>query len=473
MILALKTKWLLMTYNNSLKNRGVGMVLRPFQFTKPVVLFLLTVLALPFLNNEAFAMKVERVVSPLGIEAWLVQEKNVPLIAMQFAFNGGAAQDEVGKEGTAYLLSGMLDEGAGDLTSTQFQEKIEEIAIRLGFEASRDNFSGKFQTLSERKDEAFDLLKLAITQPRFDQDAIDRVRLQIISGLKFEENNPNNVATRTWFKNSFGEHPYARPTKGTETSLKALSQDDLKAVHKKIFSRENLKISVVGDISPEELGVLIDKVFGDLPLKSGVADVAEAEPVFGPKVDNVIMGIPQSVVQFGHQGLKRDDKDFIPAYILNYIMGGGGFASRLMEEVREKRGLAYSVYSYLYPLKHSALVLGGVATKNSSVPEAMDLIKKEFSRMANDGPSEEELKNAKNYLTGSYALRFDTSSKIASQLLWIQVEGLGMDYIDKRNEMINAVSMSQIRDVAKRLFQGDKLRFVVVGQPIPEAPETQ
>ncbi len=462
-----------MTYNNSLKNRGVGMVLKPFQFTKPVVLFLLTVLALPFLNNEAFAMKVERVVSPLGIEAWLVQEKNVPLIAMQFAFNGGAAQDEVGKEGTAYLLSGMLDEGAGDLTSTQFQEKIEEIAIRLSFEASRDNFSGKFQTLSERKDEAFDLLKLAITQPRFDQDAIDRVRLQIISGLKFEENNPNNVATRTWFKNSFGEHPYARPTKGTETSLKALSQDDLKAVHKKIFSRENLKISVVGDISPEELGVLIDKVFGDLPLKSGVTDVPEAEPVFGPKVDNVIMGIPQSVVQFGHQGLKRDDKDFIPAYILNYIMGGGGFASRLMEEVREKRGLAYSVYSYLYPLKHSALVLGGVATKNSSVPEAMDLIKKEFSRMANDGPSEEELKNAKNYLTGSYALRFDTSSKIASQLLWIQVEGLGMDYIDKRNEMINAVSMSQIRDVAKRLFQGDKLRFVVVGQPIPEAPETQ
>ncbi|MGH1406552.1 MAG: M16 family metallopeptidase [Rhodomicrobiaceae bacterium] len=449
------------------------MVLKPFQFTKPVVLFLLTVLALPFLNNEAFAMKVERVVSPLGIEAWLVQEKNVPLIAMQFAFNGGAAQDEVGKEGTAYLLSGMLDEGAGDLTSTQFQEKIEEIAIRLSFEASRDNFSGKFQTLSERKDEAFDLLKLAITQPRFDQDAIDRVRLQIISGLKFEENNPNNVATRTWFKNSFGEHPYARPTKGTETSLKALSQDDLKAVHKKIFSRENLKISVVGDISPEELGVLIDKVFGDLPLKSGVTDVPEAEPVFGPKVDNVIMGIPQSVVQFGHQGLKRDDKDFIPAYILNYIMGGGGFASRLMEEVREKRGLAYSVYSYLYPLKHSALVLGGVATKNSSVPEAMDLIKKEFSRMANDGPSEEELKNAKNYLTGSYALRFDTSSKIASQLLWIQVEGLGMDYIDKRNEMINAVSMSQIRDVAKRLFQGDKLRFVVVGQPIPEAPETQ
>lgn len=449
------------------------MVLKPVWFPKPLVLFLTVILALPFLNSEAHAMKIERVVSPQGIEAWLVQEKNVPLIAMQFAFNGGAAHDETGKEGAAYLLSGMLDEGAGDLTSTQFQEKVEEIAIRLGFDASRDNFSGKFQTLSERKEEAFDLLKLALNQPRFDQDAIDRVRLQIISGLKFEQNNPNNVASRTWFKNSFGAHPYGRPTKGTEESLKALSRDDLKAVHKKIFARENLKISVVGDVTPEELGVLLDKVFGDLPLKSGVTKVTEAEPVFGPQLDHVNMAIPQSVVQFGHQGLKRDDKDFIPAYILNYIMGGGGFASRLMEEVREKRGLAYSVYSYLYPLKHSALVLGGVATKNSTATQAMDLIKEEFNRMATEGPSEAELKNAKDYLTGSYALRFDTSSKIASQLLWIQVEGLGMEYIEKRNEMINAVTMSQIRDVAKRLFQGDKLRFVVVGQPVEEAPETQ
>ena len=418
-------------------------------------------------------MKIEQVVSPKGIKAWLVQEKNVPLIAMRFAFAGGATQDEPGKEGTAYLLSGMLDEGAGDLTSTQFQEKIEEIAVRMGFDASRDNFSGSFQTLSERKEEAFDLLKLALTQPRFDQDAVDRVRLQILSSLKFEANNPNNVATRAWFKSSYEGHPYARPTKGTEESLKTLTQDDLRKTHKKIFSRENLHIAVVGDVSPTELGQLLDKVFGDLPQTSGVVAVPDAEAVLGPVTDTVEMNIPQSVVQFGHQGFKRDDKDFIPAYILNYIMGGGGFASRLMEEVREKRGLAYSVYSYLYPLKHSALVLGGVATKNSSVPEAIDIIKKEFTRMADEGPTEEESENAKNYLTGSYALRFDTSSKIASQLLWIQVEGLGMEYIEKRNEMIKTVTISQIRDVAKRLFQGDKLRFTVVGTPVQEVPKTQ
>ena len=462
-----------LTLINNYQNWGFGMLLRPIWFSKFLGLLLLLVLALPFTNKEAHAMKIEQVVSPKGIKAWLVQEKNVPLIAMRFAFNGGAAQDAPGKEGTAYLLSGMLDEGAGGLTSTQFQEKIEEIAVRMGFDASRDNFSGSFQTLSERKEEAFDLLKLAITQPSFDQDALDRVRLQILSSLKFEQNNPNNVATRAWFKSSYGKHPYARPTKGTADSLKTLTQDDLKEAHKKIFSRQDLKLAVVGDVSPEELGLLLDKVFGDLPEKSGVATVPEAETVIGPATDTIEMNIPQSVVQFGHQGLKRDDKDFIPAYILNYIMGGGGFASRLMEEVREKRGLAYSVYSYLYPLKHSALVLGGVATKNSSVPEAIEIIKKEFNRMADEGPTEEELDNAKNYLTGSYALRFDTSSKIASQLLWIQVEGLGMEYIEKRNDMIKAVTISQIRDVAKRLFQGEKLRFTVVGKPVEEVPTSQ
>lgn len=448
-----------MTYMNGFKDLGFGTVL------KPVAVLMLMVLALPVFLNEAHAMKVERVVSPLGIEAWLVEEHNVPLIAMEFSFKGGSALDVDGKEGATYLLSGMLDEGAGDMTSTQFQQRVEELTIRLGFESSRDHFSGTFQTLSERKEDGFDLLRIAINQPRFDQDAIDRVRLQILSSLKNEANNPQNVATKAWFKSAYGEHPYGRPTKGNEDSLKALGSDDLKEVHKKLFSREHLKIAVVGDISAAELGVLIDKVFGDLPAKSGAVDLADAAPVFGPEVETIQMGVPQSVVQFGHQGYKRGDKEFIPSYILNYIIGGGGFASRLMEEVREKRGLAYSIYSYLYPLEKSALIIGGVATKNSSVPEAMELIKKEFNRMATDGPSEAELQNAKDYLTGSYALRFDTSSKIASQLLWIQVEGLGMDYIDKRNEMIRDVTMEEIRGVAKSLLHGDKLRFTIVGQP--------
>ena len=433
---------------------------------------LFSLIILAFLSAQPVAaMKIERVVSPKGIEAWLVQENNVPLVAMRFAFKGGSSQDIDGKEGTAYLLSGLLDEGAGEMTSSTFQEKLEDLAVRLSFSASRDHFSGNFQTLTARKDEGFSLLKLAINQPRFDADAVDRVRKQIMTSLKFEANNPQNVATRAWFKSSYDGHPYARPTKGSEESLGNISRDDLVAAHGKIFSRKHLKVAVVGDISPKELARVLDDVFGDLPETSGIETVAEAKPVYGPFEETIKMPVPQSVVQFGHQGLKRSDKDFIPAYILNYILGGGGFSSRLMEEVREKRGLAYSVYTYLYPMEHGAAVIGGVATKNASVGEAVDLIRKEFNRLANEGPSEEEFKNAKNYLTGSYALRFDTSSKIASQLLWIQVEGLEMDYIEKRNDMIQAVTLPEIKAVAKRLFDGDKLRFTIVGQPeTPEVP---
>lgn len=439
---------------------------------RQVVLAIAAMLTVLVFSGQAQAMKVERVVSPSGIEAWLVEEHNVPLVTMEFSFKGGAAQDKAGREGTAYLLSGMLDEGAGDMTSTAFQDRVEDLTLRMSFDASRDHFSGKFQTLTERRDESFDLLKTALTQPRFDQDAIDRVRRQIISSIKISANNPQNVATKAWFKSAYGTHPYARPTKGTEESQRAIERDDLVAAHKNIFAREHLKIAVVGDITAEELGPLLDKVFGALPESANIKDIETAAPVLGPETETIQMAVPQSVVQFGHEGVKRSHEDFIPSYIINYILGGGGFSSRLMEEVREKRGLAYSIYSYLYPMEESALVLGGVATKNASVHDAMELIRKEFSRMASEGPSEQELKNAKDYLTGSYALRFDTSSKIASQLLWIQVEGLDMDYIEKRNDLIEAVTLDEIKAVAKRLLDGDKLRFMIVGQPVA-ATQTQ
>lgn len=429
-------------------------------------LTLLFVFGVMLVTNEAKAVNIEKVESKRGIVAWLVEDHNVPLIAMQFAFHGGASQDSSGKEGTAYLLSGMLDEGAGDLKSTEFQTKVEELTLRLGFDASRDNFSGSFQTLRERKDDGFDLLKLALEKPRFDEDAVERVRQQILSSLNFDANNPQKVATKAWFKSAYPKHPYGRPTKGSIESVKAIQRDDLVQAHKKIFARENLKIAVVGAISAQELAIVLDQVFGDLPEKSGVVDLPDAEPVFGPVTERIEMGVPQSVVQFGHEGFKRSDKEFIAAYVLNYILGGGGFSSRLTEEVRSKRGLAYSIYSYLYPLRDSGLIIGGVATKNSTVEQVIGLIQSEFTRMVEKGPTAKELQDAKQYLTGSYALRFDTSSKIASQLLWIQVEGLGADYITKRNEMIEAVSMEEIRDIAKKLLQGDKLRFTVVGQAV-------
>lgn len=411
------------------------------------------------------AMNIQRVVSPGGIEAWLVENHDVPLIAMQFGFTGGAAQDPKGKEGLSYFVSGMLNEGAGDLDSTAFQEREEDLAVKMDFDATKDAFVGSFQTLTKNRDQAYDLLRLALNEPRFDADAVDRIAGQIVTGLKFDMNDPRKVASREWFRLAFDGHPYSNPLKGDAKSVAAITGADLKDYAKRVFARDTLKVAVVGDIDAKTLGEVLDKVFGGLPAKSGLREVAEVKPVEGPVRKIVEMNVPQSVAQFGMQGIKRNDEDFIPSYILNYILGGGGFNSRLMEEVREKRGLAYSVYSYLSPYKHSAVYVGNVATENKSVGKSLEVIEAQLKQMAEKGPTEEELKNAKQYLTGSYPLRFDTSSKIASQMLWAQIEDLGIDYFDKRNGLIEAVTLEDVRRVAKRLLARGGLIVTIVGKP--------
>jgi zinc protease len=384
---------------------------------------------------------------------------------MRFSFAGGAAQDPGGKEGLANFISGMLDEGAGDMTSVQFQERQEDLAVRMSFDAGRDMFTGSFQTLKRNADEAAQLLHLALTKPRFDADAVDRIKKQIATGLKFDMNDPRRVASKEWFKLAFKDHPYARPVKGTMESVARIGGDDLRDFARKVFTKDSLKISVVGDIDAKTLGPMLDKIFGDLPEASDLKPIAEAPPPEGPQRKVIEMNVPQSVAVFGHGGFKRKDEDFIESYILNYILGGGGFNSRLTEEVREKRGLAYSVYSYLSPYRKAAIYLGNVATENKSMTRSLKVIQDELQRMADKGPSAEELKNAKQYLTGSYALRFDTSSKIANQLLWIQIESLGKDYIDTRNGKIEAVTLADIRRVAKRLIKADGLIVTIVGKP--------
>jgi len=416
---------------------------------------------------EVIDVKIEQVTSPGGIEAWLVESHDNPLIAMRFAFRGGAAQDPHGKEGLAYFVSGMLDEGAGPLGSIAFQEREQALAMRMEFNASRDVMLGNLQTLAANQDEVFDLLRLALTEPRFDEDAVERVRAQILAGLKFDENDPAAVASRAWDRLAFHDHPYGRPIKGTKNSVAAISPDDLRDYTRRVFARDKLEIAVVGDIDAEQLGKLLDKVFGDLPAQSELAPVADASPPMGPSREVIEMDVPQSVAQFGHRGIARKDDDFMAAYMLNYIVGGGGFASRLMEEVREKRGLAYSVQSNLYPYQHGSVFVGNVATKNEAVGRSLQVIESELKRVAEQGPTAEELDAAKNYLTGAYALRFDSSANIANQLLWIQIEDLGIDYVTRRNELIEAVTLDDIKRVAKRLIEADRLITTIVGKPAP------
>lgn len=287
-------------------------------------------------SESAYAMDIKDVTSPGGIKAWLVEEHGLPLVAVRFGFSGGSSQDPEGKEGVANLLTVMLDEGAGDLKSQAFQEKMEELAIKMSFEASRDNVSGSFQSLTENLDEAIALFKLAITKPRFDADAIERMRGQIATGLAFDAKDPNKVAAKAWYKTAFEGHPYARPSKGTVESLKTITAEDLEAYRSKNFAKDTLRVTVVGDVTPEQLGPILDRMFGDLPEKSATREIPPL--VFNDKgrTEIIKMNVPQSVAQFGHAAFPRNDKDFIASYVLNYIIGGGGFNSRLMEEVREK-----------------------------------------------------------------------------------------------------------------------------------------
>lgn len=422
--------------------------------------------ALSLTVRAAEAVEIQQITTDKGITAWLVEEHSIPLIAMRFAFRGGSSLDPDDRQGLSSVLSGMLDEGAGGLDSQAFQTALKKIAVRISFNAGRDNFYGRLQTLSRNKDEAFELLRLALNEPRFDEDPLTRIKSQLSEALRRQQNDPQTVAVRTWMSIAFRDHPYARNPEGTIEGLKAVTAEDLRTVTKGLFARDRLVISVVGDIDAASLKVLLDKAFSDLPEKADVISLPEASVAAGPVRTIVDMDIPQSVIQFGHVGIKRNDPDFIPAYVMNHVLGGGGLTSRLTEEVREKRGLSYSVYSYLSPFNQAGLFLGGAATQNERAGEALEIIERELRRMADDGPTAEELAATTTYLTGSYALRFDTSTKIAGQLLGIQLENLGADYIDKRNSLIEAVTQEDVKRVARRLLKPDSLIVTVVGQPI-------
>jgi zinc protease len=421
-------------------------------------------LALPLLAAPALATTIERVVSPGGIEAWLVHEPAVPMIAIDFAFVGGAAQDAPGKGGTASLVASLLDEGAGDLDAKTFHARLERKAIELGFQAERDTLRGTLRTLTENKDEAFEYLRLAVTQPRFDQSDVEVIHAQILSMLRRATTSPTDIANLRWWQVAFADHPYGRPVNGTLESVPTVTIADLKDYTHRVLARGNLKVAVVGDIDAETVKVMLDGVFGGLPAQPELKPVPNVSPQGLGRRIVVKVDVPQAVLAFGGPGIARKDPDFMAAYIVNHILGGGAFSSRLYQEVREKRGLAYSVYDSLVWLNHSALFLGGTATRADRAGETLDVIDKEIHRLADDGPTADELAKAKAYLNGSFVLNLDTSSKIAALLVQLQLDGLGIDYFTRRPEMINGVTLEDARRVAKRMLDSGML-VTVAGRP--------
>ena len=429
------------------------------------LVFALGCLALALTPGATSATTIEVVESPGGLTAWLVREPAIPVISLKFAFKGGGALDPVGKEGLANLVSGLLDEGAGELESLAFQTRLEELAVRLSFSADRDDFYGNLRTLSRNRDAAFELLQLAIEKPRFDSVPVERVRRQIIVGLTHDLEDPGAIAGRHWFKTVFQAHPYWHPTDGTLAGVKAITPADLHGFVERRFARDNLLIAVVGDIDAAALGPLLDRTFGGLPEKSSPGAIAEARLELTPGLHVIRKDIPQSTIFLGMPGMRRDDPDWYVARLMNYILGGGGQSSKLYEEVREKRGLAYSVYSYLLPFDSAALFLGGAGTQNSRVKESLETIRAVLVDLRENGVSEEDLANAKTYINGSFPLRLTSSSKIAGLLLAMRRLDLGLDYLDRRAGIFNRITLDDVSRVAKRLLKPESMYVVIVGDP--------
>jgi len=417
-----------------------------------------------FFALPAAAIEVQEVTSPGGVEAWLVEDDSIPFVAIEFWFPGGASLEPADKRGATFLMMGLLEEGAADMDAQGFAEAVEGLAASFDFDSYRDSVVVSAQMLTQNRDEAADLLRAALAEPTFDDTAIERVRGQVLSIIASDEQDPETLASRTFNAMAYGDHPYATALEGTEDSVTALTRDDLQAAHRTALTRGRVAVGAAGDITAEELGLLIDRILGDLPAEApALPEMADYQLDGGVTV--VEFPTPQSVAFFGHQGIARDDPDFFPAFVLNQVLGGGGFRSRLMQEVRVERGLTYGIGTFLSLADLSPMLLGQFSSSNDLVDDAVEVIQAEWQDISDNGLLETEVEAAIQYLTGAYPLRFDGNARIAGILAAMQSDDMPIDYIATRNDQVRAVTVEDVRRVAERLLQPENLHFVVVGQP--------
>lgn len=407
---------------------------------------------------------IQEVTSPGGIKAWLVEDHNIPFTALELQFKGGSSLEAPDKRGVVNLMTATLEEGAGEMDSKAFAEARDALAAGISFDSGADSVGVSAKFLTENRDQAIELMRAALVNPRFDQDAVDRVREQVLSNLRANEKDPGTLASEKFDALAFGDHPYATTGDGTIETVTKLTRDDVVAAHKAALARDRVFVAASGDITAEELGKLLDRLLGDLPA-TGAPQPDTAPWLLPPGVTVVDFPTPQSTVFFGQLGIPRDDPDFFPAFILNEVIGGGRFTARLMTEVREKRGLTYGIGTYLVNMEHADMLLGQFSASNDKVAEAIKVVQQEWGRLVSEGVTPEELETTKTYLTGSYPLRFDGNGPIASILVGMQMDGMPINYVTTRNAKIEAVTAEDIKRVAARLFKPEALQFVVVGQP--------
>ena len=407
---------------------------------------------------------IEVVTSPGGVTAWLVSESFVPIVAMEISWRGGATAEPQGKDGAGWVLGYMMNEGAGALDTTAYGAKMEDLNMEFGCSVGTDFTRCAFSTLKDTANESFDLMRLAFQEPRFDQDPIDRAKRELTVNLKQQEADPKTLAWRKMTSIVMPGHPYARHA--TPETVATVTRDDVIALKQGLMTKDRLMVVVVGDITAEELKPKLDQVFGNLPATSNFADVSDVTAAPAPAAPVVVdLPIPQTLVMFNGPGPRRSDPDFYAAYVLNYILGGGGFSSRLVDDIREKRGLTYGISTSLSIQPHMWRWSGSSSTMNDKAGEVVKLVKEHIAKLGAEGPTEQELADAKAYLTGAFPLNFDSNMKIANVLMGFQQDELGVEYVSERNDLINAVTLEDVKRVAATYMKPENFTFVLVGQP--------
>lgn len=410
-----------------------------------------------------YAVAVERVVSPGGIEAWLVSDSTVPMIVLRAYWRGGTASEPTSRLGVSGVAADLLTEGAGPYDTAAFKRRLEELNMSLGFSAGADGVSMSLTTLSENRDAAFEMARLALASPRFEAAALERARRQLMVGIRQRDTNPSYLAWLAIDQALYPEHPYARRI--TREQAQAITREQLAAQSRALFARDRMQITIVGDIDAATASRLLDETFASVPASAPVAAAPDA--VLGAPTPLIVRDLPQpqSLILFVGPGIQDEDPDWIPLAVANYILGGGGFSSRLVAEVREKRGLVYSVGTGPSLRDHVALIRGSAQTENRNVREALEVIRTEMGRLVRDGATQTEVNDAITYLTGSFALDLDSNVKTANVVHAYQTAGRDIGYINRRNDLIRAVTLEDVNRVARRLLNPENFTFVVVGQP--------
>lgn len=413
---------------------------------------------------RAEAIDIQQVTTSRGIKVWLVRDKTAPLVSLSFSFAGGTASEPDSQKGATGLMARMLTDGAGTLPAQAFRLRQEEAAVSLDFGASPDRLNGSLRVLSANRDQGFDLLRLALTAPRFDADMLEQRRSQAIASFNQAEQRPRAVAERTMMRTMFAGHPYARDYQDLRDTLKTIAPSDLRARAAALLRRDGLIVAAVGDVDADGLAQALDRAFGDLPAGEPVAAIPQWTPSYKQHSVAVERPVPQSAIVMAMPGVLRADPDWYAALVLSHILGGGQ-QSRLFTEVRDKRGLAYSVSSSLRPAAKASLLVISTGSANDRVAETIQVIRREIARLREQGVDDQELDDAKTYLIGALALSLDSSRAVAGLLHGLQVDGLPRDSLDRRTGLIAVVTKADVDRVARRLLRDDATVTVVVGKP--------